>query len=412
MSQHLTDSFNGHTFFERNQRGERVPPHVIPEVGLQSGDDTQDFHVRPQRAVMLRGQQRFPRVVLILLYQGDGLRQQFHAGFQFVLLAPVLQPQAALVVREQVLPCHRHGVRIGGSRIAREQEQIPRDDDGTSFLRYLHIPQLLEVLPAQRLRRAFFLLGQLEMHEVPHLRQALLVGCPADLLQQGEVMPCGLVGIAPFPLRVSLVFPDELFVQSAKGDVVHLILLLDKIAQRQPCVMPRAHRGRGHVDTDTAFPLLDHPVEQAEQRHLCLHAALQQFLHRLGVEIAFPSLQLLECRVHGEQQFLYFRVCLHRLAALPVQTAFPCVPQLRGAGQFRPELRHCPVYCNSSHDGSFARLVGFGLLQVEQDLEFLNFHTPTFFVCKFTIDVSVHRYAKCCVSQKKKPSPNFFRPSG
>ena len=89
---------------------------------------------------MLRGQQRFPRVVLILLYQGDGLRQQLYAGFQFVLLAPVLQPQAALVVREQVLPCHRHGVRIGGSRIAREQEQIPRDDDGTSFLRYLHIP--------------------------------------------------------------------------------------------------------------------------------------------------------------------------------------------------------------------------------------------------------------------------------
>lgn len=86
MSQHLTDSFNGHTFFERNQRGERVPPHVIPEVGLQSGDDTQDFHVRPESAVMLRGQQRFPRVVLILLYQATASGSSFTRAFSSFFL--------------------------------------------------------------------------------------------------------------------------------------------------------------------------------------------------------------------------------------------------------------------------------------------------------------------------------------
>jgi len=84
-------------------------------------------------------------------------------------------------------------------------------------------------------------------------------------------------------------------------------------------------------------------------------------------------------RMDGQQQFLDFRIGLHRLAALSFQTVFTHVPQLGRARELGAELRHRPVQCDASHDGSFARLVGFGLLQKQQDLEFLNFHTPTFF---------------------------------
>ena len=38
--------------------------------------------------------------------------------------------------------------------------------------------------------------------------------------------------------------------------------------------------------------------------------------HVRSAEIAFPFLQFIECRMDGQQQFLDFRIGLHRLAAL------------------------------------------------------------------------------------------------
>lgn len=143
--------------------------------------------------------------------------------------------------------------------------------------------------------------------------------------------------------------------------------------------MVGAHGGRAHIDADALPRFLDVPVEQPEQGHLGFHASLEKVPHVRSAEIAFPFLQFIECRMDGQQQFLDFRIGLHRLAALSFQTVFTHVPQLGRARELGAELRHRPVQCDASHDGSFARLVGFGLLQKQQDLEFLNFHTPTFF---------------------------------
>ena len=60
MSQHLTDGFDGYALFERDKRGKRVPSHMVDEFGRQSGQHAQDFHVRPERAVQLVGEQGLP----------------------------------------------------------------------------------------------------------------------------------------------------------------------------------------------------------------------------------------------------------------------------------------------------------------------------------------------------------------
>ena len=205
----------------------------------------------------------------------------------------------------------------------------------------------------------------------------------------------GLVGIPAFHFDVGLVFPDELFVQRAESDVLHLVLFLDKLAERLPRIMVGAHGGRADINADALPRFFDVTVEQPEQGHLGFHASLEEVPHVRSAEIAFPFLQFIERRMDGQQQFFNFRIGLHRLAALSFQAVFTHVPQLGRARELGAELCHRPVQCDAPHDGGFARLVGFGLLQKQQDLEFLNFHTPTFFVRKVSMDVSVHRYAKC-----------------
>ena len=44
------------------------------------------------------------------------------------------------------------------------------------------------------------------------------------------------------------------------------------------------------------------------------------------------------------------------------------------ARQLAGELRHSPVHRDASHDGSFSILVHSALFQVEQHLEFFDFH--------------------------------------
>ena len=44
------------------------------------------------------------------------------------------------------------------------------------------------------------------------------------------------------------------------------------------------------------------------------------------------------------------------------------------ARQLAGELRHSPVHCDASYDGSFSILVQSALFLVEQHLEFFDFH--------------------------------------
>ena len=90
---------------------------MIDEFGRQSGKDAQDFHVRPERAVQLVGEQGFTGIVPVFLYQGNGFGQQLDTRLQFVLLPAVFQPQTAFIVSVQVLTGNGYGVRVGGSGI-------------------------------------------------------------------------------------------------------------------------------------------------------------------------------------------------------------------------------------------------------------------------------------------------------
>ena len=143
--------------------------------------------------------------------------------------------------------------------------------------------------------------------------------------------------------------------------------------------MVGAHGGRAHIDADALPRFLDVPVEQPKQGHLGFHASLEKVPHVRSAEIAFPFLQFIECRMDGQQQFLDFRIGLHRLAALSLPDGFHARSTAWACTRAGAELRHRPVQCDASHDGSFARLVGFGLLQKQQDLEFLNFLRLHFF---------------------------------
>ena len=64
--------------------------------------------------------------------------------------------------------------------------------------------------------------------------------------------------------------------------------------------------------------------------------------------------------------------------------------------QFATELRHGSVEGDASHDGSLSVLVQSALFEVEQHLEFFNFHELTFLVCKNNQSVSILCYRKLC----------------
>ena len=112
-------------------------------------------------------------------------------------------------------------------------------------------------------------------------------------------------------------------------------------------------------------------------------------LHIGGIKIHFTAYKVIEGVVHRQQQLFNLGIGLHRLLALAVQTAFTRIPQFGSAGQLATELRHTPVYGDSSHYRGFARLVRFALFEVEQHLEFFHFHTLIFFVGKISLSISV-----------------------
>ena len=183
---------------------------------------------------------------------------------------------------------------------------------------------------------------------------------------------------------------DELLGKLTESYIFRLELPLNELAQSLPHVVIAGIRAFGTVYSDTRLQVLADTVGHPKQCHLSFHAALEQFLDCRSVKVLPTLHQCVKRCIDRKQELIQFGIGFHRLAALAVQTAFPRVPQLRLARQFASELRHRAVYCNSSHYRGFARLACTTLFQVEQYLEFFNFHTLTFFVCKFTFHISVH----------------------
>ena len=179
-----------------------------------------------------------------------------------------------------------------------------------------------------------------------------------------------------------LVVVYELFGKLPKSDVLRLELPLDEFAQCPSHVVIAGVRSFGTVDADTCLQVLADAVGHSQQGHLRIHTALEQVLDCRSVKVLPTLHQRIKRRIDRKQQLVQFRVGFHRLAALAVQTAFPCVPQLRLARQLASELRHRAVHRYPSHYRGFARLVRSALFQVEQHLEFFNFHTLTVFVAK------------------------------
>lgn len=102
--------------------------------------------------------------------------------------------------------------------------------------------------------------------------------------------------------------------------------------------------------------------------------ALQCLLDILSLEVRSLFHKHIESLLDGKQQLPDVLVGLHGFLALALQSAGTRIPKRWSARQLAGELRHSPVHRDASHDGSFSILVHSALFQVEQHLEFFDFH--------------------------------------
>ena len=102
--------------------------------------------------------------------------------------------------------------------------------------------------------------------------------------------------------------------------------------------------------------------------------ALQCLLDILSLEVRSLFHRHIESLLDGKQQLPDVLVGFHGFLALALQSAGTRIPKRWSARQLAGELRHSPVHRDASHDGSFSILVHSALFQVEQHLEFFDFH--------------------------------------
>ena len=69
--------------------------------------------IRDRRVVVLLREERGAGIVTVLLDQRECFRQQLDASEVVSLLSPVFQPEAALVIPEEVLPGDAYRISIG-----------------------------------------------------------------------------------------------------------------------------------------------------------------------------------------------------------------------------------------------------------------------------------------------------------
>ena len=105
-----------------------MPSHVVDKVLAEPRYQAQGFHVGPERVVVLWREEGGTGIVTVLFDQCEGLRQQLDASEIVGFLSPVFQPEAALVIREEILPGDAYHIGIGRTGVAGEEEEVPGDD--------------------------------------------------------------------------------------------------------------------------------------------------------------------------------------------------------------------------------------------------------------------------------------------
>ena len=88
----------------------------------------QGFHIGPERVVVLRREKSLAGIVPVFLNQRDGFRKQLDTSEVVGFLSLVFQPEAALVIPEEVLPGDAYRIGIGGAGVTGEEEEVPGDD--------------------------------------------------------------------------------------------------------------------------------------------------------------------------------------------------------------------------------------------------------------------------------------------
>ena len=213
----------------------------------------------------------------------------------------------------------------------------------------------------------------------------LLESYAADLLQDSQIMAYCLDTQTFLYHDILLKFSDELLVELAESKVGHLEPATDEVSETVAGIEVIGKCTVRHVNAHTCSDFLDMPVEELEQCHLRILAALKDFLDCCRIEIGLSFQKGVERRIYSQQQLIDFRVDFYRLLALAVQTAFPGIPQFGSAGELAAELRHRPVNGDAPHYRGFARLVQSALFEVEQNLKFFYFHTLIFLVANLPV---------------------------
>ena len=117
VSQHLADGLDRYSLLKRDQGGEGMPSHVVDKALAEPRYQAQRFHVGPERVVVLWREEGGTGIVTVLFDHCEGLRQQLDASKIVGFLSPVFQPEAALVIREEILPGDAYHIGIGLSLI-------------------------------------------------------------------------------------------------------------------------------------------------------------------------------------------------------------------------------------------------------------------------------------------------------
>ena len=284
MAQHPADGLDRNPFVEGDQTGEAVPPGMVGQRLRDACQPPKPLHVGLHHLGRLVREECLPLRIAVFVEQDQCLGKQFYPGLVVGLLPPVLEPPGARFIRVEVLPGQARDVRIGGTRIAGEEEEIAAQRERPSLCGNIQIADLLEAGAAQCLGRRLHLSGQLVVGEMQLLGVPLLEGQAADLLHHGQVVAHRLQGVTLLGLREILIFADELFVQLSEGEVRESEPPADKGFERASRVDVGTQRGSGAVDTHPAAEAFDIAVQQAEEGHTGLQTALVLAFDRLGIE--------------------------------------------------------------------------------------------------------------------------------
>lgn len=78
--------------------------------------------------VVLWWEKSLAGIVPVFLNQRDGFRKQLDTSEVVGFLSTVLQPEAAPVVSEKVLPGDAYRIRVGGAGVTGEEEEVFGDN--------------------------------------------------------------------------------------------------------------------------------------------------------------------------------------------------------------------------------------------------------------------------------------------